>query len=147
MKKNNKQKLNDEYVYMDINYQCGEECENCQDYDGKEYDDCQEDLSESEIGSVVDSDFKLLPIFMNTENIAEKIKYDEDEFQDGVNSFSKLCGQITALMNAGLSESSILQLISNMDILENNLKITESNNHASIEMSKNQKVLIQNEEL
>lgn len=146
MNKNNKQ-FNDNYRYMDGNYQCGEECENCQDYDGNEYDDCQQDyIQEDELCELVSPDFNLPPIMLNTENLVD-MQYDEDAFMLGVYEGSKIAGYITALRNAGVSESFILQLISNRDILKNNLKITESNNHASIEMSKNQKVLIQNEEL
>lgn len=83
----------------------------------------------------------------NIDNLSN-INIDLEEFNNGVKSVSDICGKIVALSNVGIPPVVALEFISNrMDIdstVDSNEKITELNNKASIECSKNGAAFMRN---
>jgi hypothetical protein len=66
--------------------------------------------------------------------------YDTDEFYRGIHETSYLAGKITAILNAGFSEASALDLILSMETVKHNIKVAEINRETSVEVSKNAKL-------
>jgi hypothetical protein len=85
-----------------------------------------------ELMSASDID-KLPPIEIDFED------YDIKEFQRGIHETSYVCGQITALFNAGLSESSVLDYLLSTQTIKHNIDVAKLNKETNIEVSKNQK--------
>lgn len=73
--------------------------------------------------------------------------YDNDEFKKGITETSYLAGTITALLNTGVSEGFILEYLINKDTIQHNLDVTKLNNNAQIEISKNQKMSLDKQEI
>ena len=59
---------------------------------------------------------KLPPIVLDVE------EYDESEFNRGIKETSYLVGKVTALLNCGLSESTVLDYLLNEATIDYNLK-------------------------
>lgn len=72
-----------------------------------------------------------------------KESIDVENFRDGIEDYSFVCGAITALCNVGLTPTEAIEFISNRETIEHNIKVTEMSAKASIEASKN--ALIRNE--
>lgn len=95
-------------------------------------------LEELLSGSEMD---KLPPIEIDFED------YDVEEFKRGIKEASYVSGKITALFNAGLSESSILDYIITAETIKHNLKTAEINKSMNIEISRNAKAASEKFEL
>lgn len=67
------------------------------------------------------SDDKLPPITIDLEH------YDEEEFHRGIKETSYLSGKITALLNCGLSEQTVLDYLLNEATIDYNLKAANVN--------------------
>jgi hypothetical protein len=76
---------------------------------------------------------KLPPIEIGFED------YDVKEFERGLHDTSYLAGCVTALLNAGVSESFVLDYLLNKETIKHNLETARINKEMNIEMSKNQK--------
>lgn len=74
-------------------------------------------------------------------------EYNMDEFDRGISEISYVCGQITALLNTGVSESFVLEYMVGRDAIQGNIQINRENNEAQIEISKNQRVLVERQEI
>lgn len=92
----------------------------------------EEQLQELLSGS--DEIDKLPPIEIDFED------YDVKEFKRGIDESSYVAGVVTALFNAGLSESSVLDYILTTSSIKHNKEVAEMNRDANVEMSKNHKV-------
>lgn len=67
------------------------------------------------------------PIEMNCDSVLNE-KYDKKEFKRGIDSMSYVSGQITALLNTGVSEEvvlAILQMEMNKTSLEKQFEVEE----------------------
>lgn len=73
--------------------------------------------------------------------------YNQELFFKGIDDMSYTCGMITALFNAGCSEDFVLNYLLNKDTIAYNIKSIELNNAANIEISKNQKIMLEKQEL
>jgi hypothetical protein len=96
------------------------------------------ELTSEELGELLSgseqTDDKLPPFLMELED------YDLDEFKRGLKETSYLAGKITAILNAGFSEASALDLILSMETVKHNIKVAEINRETSVEVSKNAKL-------
>ena len=66
--------------------------------------------------------------------------YDTDQFYKGVKDASYSAGVITALLNAGVSESFVLDYLLSKDSIEHNIKVAEINKSMNVEVAKNAKL-------
>lgn len=92
------------------------------------------------MGSESDND-KLPPIIIEMED------YNMEEFQRGIDETSYLCGQIVSLLNTGVSEQFVSDLILNRETIAHNLETARINKDTSIAVSKNQRVTMEKQEL
>lgn len=104
-------------------------CDNCREEINVQQDNLQEVEYEDFIG--------FTPIELFKEDV-EFLGYDADEFQNGIDSVSFICGQLSAFINCGLSPEMALNYIMSKEINENNIKISEISKSMNIEVSKNQ---------
>jgi hypothetical protein len=74
-------------------------------------------------------------------------QYDLEGFDKGIKDTSYTVGVITALFNAGFSESSVLDYLLSTETIKHNLEVAKINKETSIEMSKNQKAAQEKYEL
>ena len=81
--------------------------------------------------------FEPIPIF---KEYLEDIGYDEDEFENGVNSISFDCGQITALLNIGLSIEDALAYLTNKLLMQNSIDLAKINQNTSVLVAKEQSI-------
>lgn len=100
-----------------------------------EYEDIEYQEHKDEMEFVVE------PIIFDKENIIE-IEYDEDNFQEGLDDISYVCGMITGLINTGLSPQDALGYVMNGEILMNNVEISKINKEASIKVAKEQAIMV-----
>lgn len=93
---------------------------------------------ELEVSEASSTDCKYL-----SENLVElkkikpgSISINTEKFQDGVDSMSKLCGQISALINIGINPNKAMDYIvdkeASMDMMMHNIKITEISSQAAV---------------
>lgn len=72
---------------------------------------------------------------LNTSNI-KKILIDEDEFEDGVNSVSKLCGAISALTSVGITPDKAMDYVVDKEgaeaAMKHNIEICKIQQEASV---------------
>ena len=73
--------------------------------------------------------------------------YNQELFFKGIDDASYESGYITGLLNTGMNTEEVLTYIINKQTIEYNLKSIELNNATQIEIAKNQKVLLEKEEL
>jgi len=73
--------------------------------------------------------------------------YNQELFYKGIDDASYLSGYITAILNTGVSEDFVLNYLLNKDTIAYNIKSIELNNAANIEISKNQKIMLEKQEL
>jgi hypothetical protein len=76
------------------------------------------------------------PIAMDIEN------YDTEEFDRGISEFSYWAGAITALKNTGLRFEDVVNLILNKMTIDHNIVTGKMANETSIEVSKNQTIVM-----
>lgn len=85
-------------------------------------------------------------IQLNVDNLVDT-EFNEEEFQQGLKDISKVCGMITGLINVGLPPELALTYILNS---ENNIKemdMVKIQAKSTIEISKNQKMMLEKNEL
>ena len=87
-------------------------------------------------------DFPMDFITMDLENIANKVQFDCQKFADGVDSMAELCGQITALVNVGITPRDALDYIATKEatnsLTTNNLEIAKVKSDADKELAKHE---------
>lgn len=104
-------------------------------------------LTESQ---TIDSDTPLIlcePLEISTDNLGEKLEFNEDEFQKGLKEVSYYCGMYTGLINAGVPVDDATGFLFNHMSMTMNIKISEITANASIESSKNTSIKIDNQSL
>lgn len=78
-------------------------------------------------------------ININKNNINDVV-YDKNKFQNGVDKMSKVCGMITALVNAGITPDNALAYISETELnkqgTEATIEITKIQSEANVSASK-----------
>ena len=77
------------------------------------------------------------PLLISTDNLAEDIQLDKDEFIRGLKDASYFSGMYTGLINSGMSMEDTVALIFNFMNVNHNIKTTEISANANIEVSKN----------
>jgi hypothetical protein len=87
------------------------------------------------------------PIGLLTENLVEISEYDANEFKKGINEASKECGMFTAYLNCGMTNVQAYELILTKLSLEFTEKTTKISNDSAIEISKNQGIMIEKNQL
>lgn len=115
-------------------------CENCENINTLE-EDLDKTIENTE------SLFFATPLIFDTENLAEDIQFDKDEFNKGIKQASYDCGIFTALINSGISYDDAIAYIFTLKNVDMNIKIAEINGNSAIEASKNQKTLLDNQQL
>ncbi|MED3562263.1 hypothetical protein [Bacillus xiapuensis] len=88
-------------------------------------------LEELMSGSEID---KLPPFQMELED------YNFEEFKRGINDTSYIAGVITALFNAGLGESSVLDYLLSNKTIDHNIEVAKINREMNVEVAKNAKL-------
>lgn len=73
--------------------------------------------------------------------------YDDAQFYKGIHETSYLAGQITALLNVGVSESFVLDYLLSKDSIAHNIEIAKINKTMNVDISKNQKLASEKNEL
>lgn len=99
------------------------------------------ELSQEQLEELMEVSDKLPPIEIPME------WFDEKEFQRGIDETSYVVGVITALFNAGLSESSVMDFIINKENINYNKEANIVNRDMNIEIAKNQKIAVEKNEL
>jgi hypothetical protein len=92
-------------------------------------------------GLLGESDDKLPPMEIPFE------WYDSKSFQKGIDDMSYLSGQITALLNCGVSEDFVLDFLLNKETIKHNIETANINKEMNIEMAKNQRLVAEKNEL
>lgn len=87
------------------------------------------------------------PIGIDTENLAEDVEFDNDEFRRGLKEASYLGGLYTGLLNAGFPLEDASNYIFAKMNADMNIKIAELNSQAQIQVSKNKSEVIDNQQL
>jgi hypothetical protein len=72
---------------------------------------------------------------------------DSEDFQRGVKDAMYMAGFITTIANTGISSVEALGYLLNKDTIEMNIKLSEINRETSIEVSKNQLVNLEKQQL
>jgi phosphorylcholine metabolism protein LicD len=122
-------------------------CEKNIDLEQKEFANEQECQQESEVSmEELMSSMTLQPLELDISNL-DGIQYDNDEFAKGIKETSFIAGQITALLNVGLTSAQAIDFLINEKTILHNLSLAKVNNKTSIEVSKNQALQIQNQQL
>lgn len=109
-------------------------------------------MAEEKQEQVVEFDADQLQELMNVSEQLPPIEidvedYDQAEFQRGIDDSSYLAGQITALLNAGVSEGFVLDYLLNQATIDHNIKAAEVNKEMNIEIAKNQRIVAEKHEL
>jgi hypothetical protein len=63
---------------------------------------------------------------------------NSENFQKGIDDAMYIAGYITTLANTGISSTDVLEFMMNRETIEMNIKLAEINKTANIEISKNQ---------
>lgn len=103
---------------------------------------------ESECGCIDNPDYEMVldPIMIGTDNLDE-VCFNKNEFQRGLDEISYVCGMLTGLMNIGLNSVDALNYLVNIKVLENNIKVSEINKEASIDVAKETSLQIEKNSL
>ncbi|WP_310877150.1 hypothetical protein [Priestia megaterium] len=109
-------------------------------------------MAEEKQEQVVEFDTEQLQELMNVSEQLPPIEiqmedYDQDEFHRGIKDSSYLAGQITALLNAGVSEGFVLDFLLNQATIDHNIRAAEINKEMNIEIAKNQRITVEKNEL
>lgn len=73
--------------------------------------------------------------------------YNTESFIKGIDDASHICGVITAMLNTGVSEEFILTYLINKENIQCTLDSIKMNNETNIEIGKNQKIMLEKQEL
>lgn len=112
-------------------------------------------MEENKKEEILEIDAEQLEEFMDGMDIPDKLPpivlsvdaYEQSEFQRGIDETSFLAGKITSLLNVGMSESSVLELLLSMETISHNIKVAEINKSMNIEISRNTKASTEKFEL
>lgn len=85
----------------------------------------------------------LNPIEMPIDNLQEIVEYDKDEFIKGIKSISFLSGELTALLNTGITKEDAVTILVNRDNINHAQKLQQMINENNIEVSKIQQTKIE----
>lgn len=76
---------------------------------------------------------------LNKDNI-DRVQFNRDDFILGVNSVSRLCGQITALVNVGITPDMALSYLASVEesdkLAAHNLEVSKISAESGVEMAK-----------
>jgi len=115
---------------------------NTENLNSKEQVSMTEDEVQELLGVEIDSENdKLPPIEISLET------YDQDKFFQGIDDMSYFCGGIVAILNCGVTENFALNYMLNERTIAHNLETLKLSNAAQIEISKNQKMMLDKQEL
>lgn len=110
-------------------------------------DCCNHEVEQQELEYMPeDCEITLDPILIATDNL-ENVCFDEKQFQKGLNDISYVCGQITGLVNVSVSVIDALNYLTNIDVLKNNIQVSEINKDASIKTAKETAVQVEKNSL
>lgn len=109
-------------------------------------------MTEQNNEQVLEIDTEQLQEFMEVSDKLPLIEinledYDMDEFQRGISDASYVSGYIVALLNTGLSEAAVMDFLLNQETIKHNLETARINKEMNIEMSKNQRIQVEKNEL
>jgi hypothetical protein len=109
-------------------------------------------MTEQNKEEILEIDADQLQEYMNDSDKLPPIEipfefYNTDDFYKGIEDYSYISGAITALLNTGVSESFVLDYLLHKQTIEHNLKAAELNKEMSIEISKNQRIMTEKNEL
>lgn len=110
-------------------------------------------MSENKLSEVINEELEGLVEETNyTDTLLPPIEidldtYNQEDFMKGIDDASYLAGFITGILNAGVSEEFVLTYLINKETIEYNIKSIELNNKANVEISKNQKIMLERQEL
>lgn len=101
----------------------------------------------NELAEQLQQDTILNPIEIPINNLEDVIEYDKDEFQKGLKSMSFIAGQLTALLNTGISKEDSVTILVNRDNIRHAQKLQQMINDNNIEMAKIQSVKLEQQTL
>lgn len=85
-------------------------------------------------------------ILLRVDNLSS-IRFDTDKFKDGIDYMSELAGKITALVNVGITPSSALAYLQEMELNDNlmrsNLEISKINADSNVKSAVGSSVMLQ----
>lgn len=87
------------------------------------------------------------PIELPIDNLQEVIEYDKNEFEKGIRSMSFLAGELTALLNTGITKEDAVTILVNKDNIEHAQKLQQMINENNIKVVEKQAEKVQNQEL
>lgn len=104
-------------------------------------------MEENKKEEILEIDAEQLEEFMDGMDIPDKLPqiilsvgdYDQNEFQRGIDEMSYSAGVITALLNAGVSESFVLEFLLSKDTIAHNIKAAEISKDMHVEVAKTTK--------
>lgn len=99
------------------------------------------DIDLSELVGESDITNTLPPIELDMED------FDIDEFERGISDTSYDAGVITTLLNTGVTEGFVLDYLLNKATIDHNIQLAKLNNETQIQISKNQKIALDKQEL
>lgn len=114
-------------------------------------EDCKE--TDLELIEEQEQQFEALENYNNNEIILPPIELpfeyfeNSENFQKGVNDAMYLAGYITTIANTGISSTDVLEFLMNRETIEMNIKLAEINKSANIEVSKNQVLTVEKNQL
>jgi len=65
--------------------------------------------------------------------------YDIEEFNRGIKETSYLAGKVTSLINCGLSEQAVIDLLLNQETIDYNIRAAQINKDMNVEVAKSQR--------
>jgi Type II secretory pathway, component PulF len=89
----------------------------------------------------------LNPIELPIDNLQEVIEYDKDDFIKGLKDISFICGQLTGLLNTGITKEDAVTILVNRDNILHAQKLQKMINENNIEVSKIQTIKIEQQVL
>lgn len=118
-------------------------------------DKCSETSTETptqlaEIQTTTESDTPLIlcePLDISTDNLAEDIEFDADEFKRGLRDSSYFSGMYTGFINAGIPVEDCVSLMIGKLNLEMNVQLSEITAQTNIEVSKIKSIEVEKQTL
>jgi len=91
-------------------------------------------------------DIIIPPFELNTDSISDA-QFDEKEFKKGIKDISFICGQITGLINCGISPIEALGFVVNRETIQHNLDSAKISKEMNIEVAKHQSIQLDKTQL
>lgn len=89
----------------------------------------------------------LNPIELPIDNLQDIIEYDKDEFVKGVKSMSFMAGQLTALINSGITKEDAVTILVNKDNINHAKMIQQMINDNNVQVAEKQSIRIDNAQI